>query len=776
MLSTFGLNAQQTEEHSRARIHFDGKSIYDLSKIGVDISHGRISRGLFIECDFSARELLLAQQNGFRTDILIPNVGEYYAKQVANPNTRRENCSGEKSQLSYEQPEQYASGSMGGYFLYEEMITVFESMATKYPHLILPLDTISDIKTAEGRPVLWTKLSGQVQKENDPAKRESLMTALHHAREPNSLSQMIYFLWYVLENYDTDPVLKLAVDQAELYFIPCVNPDGYIYNQTTNPEGGGLWRKNRFQDFEGFIGVDLNRNYDYFWGIDNTGSSNDPTSDTYRGTSGFSEAETQAVKYLCEENEFFLALNYHTYGNLLIHPWGYNDQVTAEDSLFKKMARDLTRENDYVTGTGTETVGYIVNGDSDDWMYGETSSKPKIYSYTPEAGPNSFGFWPPEDAIIPINDDCLGQNLVTLFLTARVAAIDRKNQIEELTKDVDSIYFNVLNYLPKSDSIILNITSLTPGLEITHQSCSNCHSEGNSENAAIVGYELNHNLLLADSVVVSVEWSYNGNTFNREFSFDVENQKTCNLIREFDGNESDFSLWSSTTWRWTADEDHGDAGSYTDSPFGEYSNNSTSTITLSEPFDLTDVDEPTLSLYMKYELEQGFDFVNIEGSSDGINYTSLCGQHSVSRNSNQGEIFVYTGFQDWIKEELDISAFSGGKLYLSMSLVSDPFVTEDGIYIDDIKIENCNGLSATTSTREKAITISPNPTDHEVFISSETNIISCSIYTLSGKLIQQTNHHDSQVNLPLSHMESGLYIFKVQTEKDFSIQKIVVQH
>ena len=44
-----------------------------------------------------------------------------------------------------------------------------------------------------------------------------------------------------------------------------VNPDGYEYNRLTNPNGGGLWRKNRRPHEKNSYGVDLNRNYAWGW-------------------------------------------------------------------------------------------------------------------------------------------------------------------------------------------------------------------------------------------------------------------------------------------------------------------------------------------------------------------------------------------------------------------------------------------------------------------------------------------------------------------------------
>jgi murein tripeptide amidase MpaA len=97
----------------------------------------------------------------------------------------------------------------------------------------------------------------------------------------------MYYMWYLLENYGTDPEATYLVDNREMYFVPCFNPDGYEYNRQTDPNGGGMWRKNR-RNNGGSYGVDLNRNFGYMWGYDDLGSSPIPSSETYRGPSAFS--------------------------------------------------------------------------------------------------------------------------------------------------------------------------------------------------------------------------------------------------------------------------------------------------------------------------------------------------------------------------------------------------------------------------------------------------------------------------------------------------------
>lgn len=70
-----------------------------------------------------------------------------------------------------------------------------------------------------------------------------LYNSLIHAREPQSLAQLVFYMWYLLENYDTDAEVRYLVDHTEMYFVPCLNPDGYLYNEAyrPNPADGHNW-------------------------------------------------------------------------------------------------------------------------------------------------------------------------------------------------------------------------------------------------------------------------------------------------------------------------------------------------------------------------------------------------------------------------------------------------------------------------------------------------------------------------------------------------------
>ena len=157
-----------------------------------------------------------------------------------------------------------------------------------------------------------------------------------------SLVQTIFYMWYILENYGTNDEVTYLVDHTQMFFVPCLNPDGYVYNEITNPNGGGMWRKNR----RGGYGIDLNRNYSYGWGT--TGVSFNQNNDTYPGTGPFSEPESQAMKWLVETYDFEMAFNAHTYGPSILFPIGTTDAEFADHhDYFQEYTNHMTELNGY---------------------------------------------------------------------------------------------------------------------------------------------------------------------------------------------------------------------------------------------------------------------------------------------------------------------------------------------------------------------------------------------------------------------------------------------
>ncbi|MFQ6093019.1 MAG: M14 family zinc carboxypeptidase [bacterium] len=98
------------------------------------------------------------------------------------------------------------------------------------------------------------------------------------------------------------------------------------------------------------------------------------------------DSETQAIRDLAEAHSFVIALSYHSYGNLLLFPWGYIEANTPDHPTFLGITQGMAAYNGYQPGNPASGTIYITNGDTDDWMYGEQTTKNKVFGITPEVG------------------------------------------------------------------------------------------------------------------------------------------------------------------------------------------------------------------------------------------------------------------------------------------------------------------------------------------------------------------------------------------------------
>ncbi|MEW6366621.1 MAG: M14 family metallopeptidase [Acidobacteriota bacterium] len=306
------------------------------------------------------------------------------------------------------EPGEFAEGSMGGNFTYSEVVTKMEEYRAGRPEIV---GVQTKIGSSIQRRAVWAyKIS------DNPSKTEGeprvLLTGLTHAREPQGMMSLLYFVRDLVESYGSDPRATWLVNSREIWVVPVVNPDGYVYNEQKAPSGGGMHRKNMRVNSDGSSGVDLNRNFGYMWGYNDEGSSPQPRSEVYRGTGPFSEPETTALKKFCEKQKFGTALNLHSFGNYLIHPWGYTESI-PEPTLMPWLGGLLAKHNQFLVGTGYTTVGYPTNGDADDYMYGARG----VLAFTPEVGGDDDGFWPDRAQIEP-----LAQLTLEMLQTAAAAA------------------------------------------------------------------------------------------------------------------------------------------------------------------------------------------------------------------------------------------------------------------------------------------------------------------------------------------------------------------
>ncbi len=763
------LSAQSHGEYARVKVYTSSVAggLRQLATAGIAVDHGEVKQDHWFVSDLSAAEITKLEALGYELEILIPDVSEYYVAQNRADAPRsdglRELCD---PVPTVPVPQNFTLGSMGGYYTWQEMQDILDAMHAAYPDLISAKASIGE--SYEGRPIFYVRMSNNPTVDQD--KPEVFYNALHHAREPASLSQVILYMWHLLENYGTDAEATYLLDNMELYFVPCINPDGYVFNEVNSPNGGGMWRKNRRDNGDGTFGVDLNRNYGLSWGFDNSGSSPDPASEVYRGTAAFSEPEIQVVRDFCESHDFRLTLNYHTYGNLLIYPWAYEPSFYTPDSaLFVNYGQLLTRDNGYVYGTADQTVNYVTNGSSDDWMYGEQSTKAKIFAMTPEAGEASDGFWPPESRITDICLVNVSQNLHMAHLSGSFA-LAKDLSSSTLTLGGGFLPFQLKRLGLEPGDFTVSITLLN-GAGTTGPSKSFTAMELLDERTDSIAYNLSNGLM--DGDVVRFELTVN----NGLFAYRDTLVKTVGIPTTLIADDgSTLTNWqgtwglSSTTW-------FSPSSSITDSPFGNYNGNANNSTTLVQAIDLATATSATLSFMAKWDIEPSYDFVQVLASGDnGITWTALCGHYTKSGSEYQvpGEPIFDGQRSAWVLEEMSLDAFVGGTVRIRFQLRSDYYVNADGFYFDDLRVTT-TGSTGTgiidLSGEPSAISIQPNPaSDHTlVRYSLPLGIQSASLVLLNamGQVVQQesVDARSTSFVLRTAELAPGTYTCVLQTSE-----------
>lgn len=310
---------------------------------------------------------------------------------------------------------------LGLYTTWDELVLALQELHATYPQLTR-LEVLGH--SLEGREIYALKIS-DAPAIDDPDKADVLIVGNHHARELMSVEVPLHFARTLLTGYQQQSRLRNLVNQREVWIVPMLNPDGHTYQAQTQLRPG--WRKNRRREGDLVFGVDLNRNYPFKWGLDDVGSSGETFSNTYRGSAAFSEPETQALGRLVERHDFKIAISYHSFGELLLYPWGHTREHTTPDhDVYVALAAEMVRGNGYRPGNAYSGAIYLTNGVWDDYMYGEINAvKPtQTFAFTVELNSvGEGGFWPAEELIEPTCERLLSLNLYALEVAADVRVV-----------------------------------------------------------------------------------------------------------------------------------------------------------------------------------------------------------------------------------------------------------------------------------------------------------------------------------------------------------------
>ncbi len=231
-----------------------------------------------------------------------------------------------------------------GYPSLSEITDEMNDTAAAYPSICKVYDltnTYNVSTTYEGRHIYAIKISDNVSEDEDEP--TFFMVSCHHAREIVTPVIAVYAIEEFTSEYGSDPDITKVVDEYEIWIAPVWNPDGYDYVYNVN----NMWRKNRryFSEY-GTYGVDLNRNYPFGWYGACSGSTS-PSSETYKGPSPASEAETQTMIAFSNDQHFTKILDYHSSGREVLYGYHPSCHTHPFNSFFQSEAVELSKAAGY---------------------------------------------------------------------------------------------------------------------------------------------------------------------------------------------------------------------------------------------------------------------------------------------------------------------------------------------------------------------------------------------------------------------------------------------
>ena len=595
----------------------------------------------------------------------------------------------------------FGAGSMGGFWTLDEVKMKLDSLvATDTRDLVADkLDTLGF--TWQGRPI-WGLRLGRTDSSGLALGPAVVLNGLVHAREPMGMMAIFRFVDDLLARYDTDDFARYLLDRRVIHICPVANPDGYARNQATHPNGGGAWRKNgRDNDgdgvwFEPGDGVDLNRNFGFQWAYDDYGSSPSPTAETYRGPGPFSEPESAAQRDLIRALRPATGLSFHAAGKYYLHSWGYVAKATPDSAAFDEWDDEATLGSSYLAGPSSWAL-YPTNGDFNDWCYADTVDRPRVFTWAPEVGLPTDGFWPAPSRIVPLADESLRKCYTVAALAGPYVRVGGHSLVEG-TLDPGfpaRLVLEVRNIGRAATPTGLTATMIPldsgvvvwpPERRVPYPVVGPRASARPIDDAFF--------LLAADDTVTpgrTVRFEANFWADSAYFSRDTLSLRVGRPTVLTYESRAEFMQWISTGgWGidWS-DPWHPD-GFASDSPRGSYANNADHSFIRPGRLDLSRGVHAWLRLNARWFLEQNSDGTVIEASLDSVLWTPLGGRAATPGVKNpqpQGLPIHQATYRQWHDEWLDLSAFAGPaghSVCLRLRTVSDESTRYDGFSLDTL--------------------------------------------------------------------------------------------
>ncbi|OTB09358.1 hypothetical protein M426DRAFT_50647 [Hypoxylon sp. CI-4A] len=297
------------------------------------------------------------------------------------------------------------------YHDYEDHIQYFNDLQASFPN---NSEVISSGTSYEGRDLYGLHIWGS----SGPGKPAVLYHGNVHAREWITSPVVEYITLQLITGYKNgDDLISSFLDKYDFYIIPIVNPDGFVYSQTTNR----LWRKNRQPPpssspaNQSCIGRDINRNWEFAWDANPQGASTNPCSEAYKGGAPSDAPENQGLDKLARQLRdgagIKLFIDWHSYGQYILSPFGYKETLYAPElgkwtkaaGVVSETIRDSSDARTTFTFGPSGAVLYATTGAAPDHLYSIGRAE---FSYTIELrDTGDFGFVLPPELIRPTAEE-----------------------------------------------------------------------------------------------------------------------------------------------------------------------------------------------------------------------------------------------------------------------------------------------------------------------------------------------------------------------------------
>ena len=278
-------------------------------------------------------------------------------------------------EVKLDQPSILPDWKDGEYHDYYETTDVLNEFQIKYPDLV---NVFSIGKSVQGKDIWCIRITNE---KNNKEKFSCLIDGCMHGIEWEAGEACLYLADYLLINFGKNDTINTILNNSEVYIVPLFNPDG---------------RQN--DEFGNYNGVDLNRNFDIFFGrirsrclrlgpllskrlgpIIKIPPNNPSKWWRNSGRRPFSEPESRAISSLMKtlsHNDFSFYVNCHTAWHNIITPvpWAKTilkppfEITTQEKNLFDYVKNWVKTNTEYETDRSeyNKVGGYV-----DLWCFNE---------------------------------------------------------------------------------------------------------------------------------------------------------------------------------------------------------------------------------------------------------------------------------------------------------------------------------------------------------------------------------------------------------------------